>query len=216
MYLALDAYEEVEDLDLAYDDAFTSVDDWEDEVTKAQHSAELEKELKETPVQEVQRHVRALRDIMRNHLNRHTNADNNDGDDDGDGDDDDDGGDGDGQPHVPTPGKRKRKHTHNGSHIRGPRTAAERKRLSRKKQKDAKARNGAGRSSVWIPIKRPAIKPPDEQPIYKGQGKGTQKSSMAKDEQNEMQHDGQPVDWTWKEYGRDHRKRRSLKSRRIT
>jgi len=22
---------------------------------------------------------------------------------------------------------------------------------------------------------------------------------MAKDEQNEMQHDGQPVDWTWKE-----------------
>ena len=48
LYLALDAYEEVEDLDLAYDDAFTSVEDWEDEVTKAQHSAELEKELNET------------------------------------------------------------------------------------------------------------------------------------------------------------------------
>ena len=27
LYLALDAYEEVEDLDLAYDDAFTSVED---------------------------------------------------------------------------------------------------------------------------------------------------------------------------------------------
>ena len=39
LYLALDAYEEVEDLDLAYDDAFTSVEDWEGEVTKPQHSA---------------------------------------------------------------------------------------------------------------------------------------------------------------------------------
>ena len=60
---------------------------------------------------------------MKNHLNRRTNADN--GDDDGDDD-----GDGNGQPQVPTPGKRKRKHTHNGSHIRGPKTAAERKRLT--------------------------------------------------------------------------------------
>ena len=202
LYLALDAYEEVEDLHLAYDDVFKSVEDWEDEVTKAQHSAELEKELNETPVQEVQRQVRALRDIMRYHLNRRTNADDDDDD-----YDDDDGGDGNGQPQVPTPGKRKRKHTHNGSYIRRPKTAAERKRLSRKKQKDAKARKGAGKSSagslggsssVFIPMKRRLIKPPDKQPVYKepkGKSKGTHASGKAKNEKNEMLHDGQPVAW---------------------
>jgi hypothetical protein len=200
LYLALDAYEEVEDLDLAYDDAFTSVEDWEDEVTKPQHSAELEKELNETPVQEVQRQVRALRDIMRNHLNRHTNVD--------------DDGHGNSQPQVPTPGKRKRKHTHNGSYIRGPKTAAERKRLSRKKQKDAKARKSARKSGVLIPIKRPAIKPPDKHPIYKAK----EHISPAWQRTSRMRCSMMGNQWIGpgKEYGRDHRKRRSLKSRRIT
>jgi hypothetical protein len=47
---------------------------------------------------------------------------------------------------------------------------------------------------------RGVIKPPDKQPVYKepkGKSKGTHASGKAKDEKNEMLHDGQPVAWNW-------------------